>query len=88
MPFSAIFFPTAGAAFIFFCCQAESLLHGEGGCTASFQEGTQPKLNRCKDPDVQRAKHLELPRQFGDFIDDVSKGVERDFDPRVTILQN
>lgn len=45
MPFSAIFFPTAGAAFIFFCCEVEYLLHGEGGCMASFQEGAQPKLN-------------------------------------------
>lgn len=70
------------------CCQVESLLHGAGGCTASFQEGTQPKLNWCKDPDVQSAKYLELLCHFGDLIDDVSKGVEKDFDPRVTILQN
>lgn len=88
MPFSAIFFPTAGAAFIFFCCEVESLLHGEGGCTASFQEGAQPKLSWHKDPDVQRAEYLELPCQFGDLIGGVAKDVEKDFDPRVTILQN
>lgn len=70
------------------CCRVESLLHGAGGCMASFQEGTQTRLNWCKDPDVQSAKYLELLCHFGDLIDDVCKGVEKDSDPRVTILQN